>query len=57
MEQTPINALKSKGNLMNLRKVLELLLGKINTNKIIIQPGDKGSIIVVMTPKDYWHMC
>ena len=42
---------------MNLRKGLELLLEKINTNKIIIKPADKGSIIVVMTPKHYWNMC
>ena len=44
-------------NLMNLRKGLELLLEKINTNKIIIKPADKISIIVVMTPKDYWNTC
>ena len=37
---------------MNLGKGLESLLEKINTNKIIIKPADKGSIIVVMTPKD-----
>ena len=42
---------------MNLRKGLELLLEKINTNKIIIKPADKRSIIVVMKPKDYWNMC
>ena len=42
---------------MNLRKGLELLLEKVNTNKIIIKPADKGSIIVVMAPKDYWNMC
>ena len=42
---------------MNLRKVLELLLEKINTNKIIIKQVDKGSINIVMTPKDYWNMC
>ena len=42
---------------MNLRKGLELILEKINTNKIIIKPTDKGSIIVVLTPKDYWNMC
>ena len=42
---------------MNLRKDLELLLEKINTNKIIIKLADKGSMIVVMTPKDYWNMC
>ena len=53
IEHTPINIRKSKGNLMNLRKGLELLLEKINTNKIIIKPADKGSITVVMTPKDY----
>ena len=57
IERTPINRRKSKDNLMNLRKVLELLLEKINTNKIIIKPAEKGSIIVVMTPKDYWNMC
>ena len=28
---------------------------KINTNKIIIKPADKGSITIVMTPKDYWN--
>ena len=42
---------------MHLRKGLELLLEKINTNKIIIKPADKGSIIVVMTPRDYRNMC
>ena len=42
---------------MNLRKGLESLLEKINTNKIIIKPADKGSITAVMTPKDYWNMC
>ena len=38
---------------MNLRKHLELLLKKSNTNKIIIKPSDKGSMIAVMTPKEY----
>ena len=57
IEHTPINIRKSKDNLMNLRKGLELLLEKVNTNKIIIKPADKGSIIVVMAPKDYWSMC
>ena len=57
IEHTPINIRKSKDNLMNLRKGLELLLEKVNTNKIIIKPADKGSIIVVMAPKDYWNMC
>ena len=42
---------------MNLKKGLELLLEKINTNKIITKPADKGSIIVVMTANDYWNMC
>ena len=42
---------------MNLRKGLELLLEKVNTSKIIFKPADKGSIIVVMAPKDYWNMC
>ena len=57
MEHTPINLRTLKDNLLNLRKGLELLLEKINTNKIIIKPAEKGSIIVVMTPKDYWNMC
>ena len=57
IEHTPINIRKSKDNLMNLRKGLELLIEKINTTKIIIKSADKGSIIVVMTPKDYWNMC
>ena len=42
---------------MNLRKGSELILEKINTSKIIIKQAEKGSIIVVMTPKDYWNMC
>ena len=42
---------------MNLRKGLELLFEKINTKKIIIKPSDKGSIMIVMTPDDYWNMC
>ena len=41
---------------MNLRKGLELLLEKIILTKLI-KPADKESIIVVMTPKDYWNMC
>ena len=57
IEHTPINVRKSKDNLMNLRKGLELLLEKVNTNKIIIKPADKGSIIVVMAPKDYSNIC
>ena len=35
IEHTPINIRKSKDNLTNLRKGLEFLLEKINTNKII----------------------
>ena len=57
IEHSPINIYKSKENLLNLRKVLELLLEKIITNKIIIESANKGSITVVMTPKDYWNMC
>ena len=57
IEHTPVNVHKSKDNLMNLRKGLELLLQKVNTNKIIIKPADKGSIIVVMASKDYSNMC
>ena len=52
IEHTPINVSKSKDNFINLRKGLESLLEKIDTNKIIIKPADKGSIIVVMTPMD-----
>ena len=40
---------------MNLRKGLEF--EKINTNKTIITPADKWSVILVMTPKEYWNMC
>ena len=42
---------------LQFRRGLELLLQKINTNKIIIKPADKIYIIAVMTPKDYWNMC
>ena len=52
-----INIRKSKDNLVNLRKGLELLLEKINTNKMIIKTADKGSINVVIKLKDYWNMC
>ena len=51
IQHTPINIHKSKDNLMNLRKGLESIFEKNNTNKIFIKPADKGSIIVVMTPK------
>ena len=37
--------------------MLPMQLEKINTNKIITKQADKGSIIVVMTPKVYWNMC
>ena len=57
IEHTPVNIRKSKDNLINFRKGLELLLEKNNTNKIITKLADKRSIIVVMTPKDYWNMC
>ena len=51
IEHTPINIRNSKDNLMNLREGLKLLLEKVTTNKIIIKPADKRSIIVVMTPR------
>ena len=57
IEHTPVNIRKSKDNVMNLRKGLELLLQKFKTNKIIIKPADKGSIIAVMAPKDYSNIC
>ena len=41
---------------MKLGKGIELLLEKVDTNKIIIKPADEGSMTVVMTPKDYWNM-
>ena len=37
--------------------MLSMQLEKINTNKIITKQADKGSIIVVLTPKVYWNMC
>ena len=58
IEHTPIKISKPKDNLQNLRTSLELLLKKININKIIIKPADKGStIIATMAPNDYWNMC
>ena len=50
---TSINIRKSKYNFMKLGKGIELLLEKVDTNKIIIKPADEGSMTVVMTPKDY----
>ena len=48
---TRINTRKSKVNLMNLARGLELLL------QIKIKLPDKDSIIVVMIPMDYWNRC
>ena len=52
--------IKIKGisdNLSNLRDVLNSLMTKIRSNKIIIKSTDKGSIVVVMSSEYYWTMC
>ena len=45
-EHIPINIRKLKDKLMNIRKGLESLPEKINTNKIITKTAGKGSVIL-----------
>ena len=53
LSETKINTKRSSGNIPNLRGGLNSLMKKIKSNEIIIKPADKGSIVVVMTPKHY----
>ena len=46
IEHIPINIRKLKDKSMNIRKGLESLPEKINTNKIIIKTAGKGSVIL-----------
>ena len=46
IEHIQINIRKLKDKLMNIRKGLESLFEKINTNKIIIKTAGKGSVIL-----------
>ena len=42
----------------NLRDELNSLMTKIRSNEIIINPVDKGSIVVVISSEYYyWTMC
>ena len=52
--ETKINLKRISDNIPNLRDGLNSLMTKIRSNKIIIKPADKGSIVVVMTSEYYW---
>ena len=52
--ETKINLKRISDNIPNLRDGLNPLMTKIRSNKIIIKPADKGSIVVVMTSEYYW---
>ena len=41
----------------SLRNTLNSLTEQVIQGKVLIKPADKGSIIVVMSPQDYWQMC
>ena len=57
LSESEINVKTTSDNIPNLRDWLDSLITKIRSNKIIIKPADKGSIVVVMMPKYYWAMC
>ena len=51
LSETEINIKKVSDNILNLRDGLNSLMTKTRSNEIIIKPGDKESIVVVMTPE------
>ena len=57
MSETNINIKRTSDNIPNLRDGLNSLMNKIRSNKIIIKPADKGSIVAVMSSEYYWTMC
>ena len=56
MADTKINIKRISDNIPKLRDELNSLMTKIRSNKILIKPADKGSI-VVMSSECYWAMC
>ena len=55
-KNTKISLFKTKENLHTLRKGFDSLIRKIGNKEIIIKPEDKGSIIVTMSPDNYWNI-
>ena len=49
LSEIKINIKRTSDNIHNLRDGLNSLMTKIRWNEIIIKPGDKGSIAVVMS--------
>ena len=56
MADTKTNIKRISDNIPKLRDELNSLMTKIRSNKILIKPADKGSI-VVMSSECYWAMC
>ena len=58
LSETKINIKSISDNIPNLRDELNSLMTKIRSNEIIINPADKGSIVVVISSEYYyWTMC
>ena len=58
LSETKINIKSISDNMPNLRDELNSLMTKIRSNEIIINPADKGSIVVVISSEYYyWTMC
>ena len=57
-QKQKINIKSISDNIPNLSDELNSLMTKIRSNEIIINPADKGSIVVVMSFEYcYWKMC
>ena len=58
LSEIKINIKSISDNIPNLSDELNSLMTKIRSNEIIINPADKGSIVVVMSFEYcYWKMC
>ena len=57
LSKTKINVKGTSDNIPKLRDGLDSLMRKIRSNKSIIKPADKGSVVVAMTPEYYWTIC
>ena len=57
LSEIKINTKRISDNIPNLRDGLHSLMTKIRSNKIIINPADKGSIVAVMSGEYYWTIC
>ena len=57
LKQTKTSLFKTKDNLHTSWKGLDSLIWKIDSNKKIIEPAVKGSVIVTMPPYYHWNIC